>query len=275
MKKLLISLVTISTFFYTKVFGKDMDPELTNLKRENESLQQRISCLEHEKEDLLQKLFEHQMNNQKANTSSFEVISTLNRIPTEDKITKDCADLLQNLINVNTRTDQIIKNAEVIDRHSNKELKIKSVIKELAIMQDVVQKKLEVYSKHEEDLLRTCNRQKETLAAHIKQLKDQLSTEQKEYPEITDLKLYKNLMSSINVVKALRKSKPADQAKKIKLFEEKLLTYTKLKIQESDFNRLENKTKDFSDNIVKIKMTLSDLAEKNDTLEEKFISQTS
>ncbi len=271
MKKSLFSLTIISAFFCTEVFGRSIKTELINLKEENKSLQQKISCLEHEKEELLQKLFENQINNQKTDTSSFEVISALNKIPTEDTITKDCATLLQNLTNISARTDQIIKNAELINQNPNKEYKIQSVIKELAIMQDSVQKKLEFYSKHEENLLKTCNQQKESLAFHIEQLKSQLSHEQKKYPEIINLKLYENLMNSINVVKMLRKNKPADQSKKIKLFEEKLLTYTKLKIQESDFNRLEHKTKDFSDNIVKIKITLSDIAKKNDKLEEMLI----
>ncbi len=274
MKKLLVGLTVISTFFCTKVFGKSMEAELSNLKEENESLLQKVSCLEHEKEELLQKLFEHQLNEQK-NNSSFELISALNKIPAEDNITRDCANLLKNLSNINVRTDQILKNAELLDENPSKEYQIASITEELKTMQDVVQKKLKLYDRHEDDLLRTCNQQKESLASHIEQLKNQLSIEQKEYPEITNIKLYENLMNSINVVKAIRQSKPAAQAKKIKLFEEKLLAYTKLKIQESDFNRLENKTRDFSDNIVKIKMMLSDIAEKNEQLEEKFISQTS
>ncbi len=270
MKKLLVGLTVVSTFLCTNVFGKNMKVELSDLKEENETLLQKVTYLEHEKEELLQKLFEQQLNDKK-NISSLEVISVLNKIPTEDRITKDCANLLQNLTNINVRTDQILKNAEMIDQNPSKEYQITSITEELKTMQDIVQKKLEIYSKHEENLLKTCNQQKESLAAHIEQLKNQLSSEQKKYPEITDLKLYENLMKSINVVKMIRKNKPAAQAKKIKLFEDKLLTYTKLKIQESDFNRLENKTKDFSDNIVKIKITLSDIAEKNDQLEEMFI----
>ena len=274
MRKLLVGLTVISTFFCTKVFGKSMEAELSNLKEENESLLQKISCLEHEKEELLQKLFEHQLSAQK-NNSSFELISVLNEIPAEDNITRDCANLLKNLTNINVRTDQILKNAELVDQNSDKEYQIASITEELKTMQNVVQKKLKLYDKHEGELLRTCNQHKESLATHIDQLKKQLSAEQKEYPEMTNLKLYENLMNSINVVKTIRQSKSAAQAKKLKLFEEKLLSYAKLKIQESDFNRLENKTKDFSDNIIKIKMMLSDIAEKNELLEEKFISQTS
>ena len=274
MKKLLVGLTVVSTFLCTKVFGKSIEAELSNLKEENEALLQKVSYLEHEKEELLQKLFENQLNNKK-NDSSFEVISALNKIPTDDKITKDCANLLQNLISINVRTDQILKNTEIINQNSDKEYQIASITEELKAMQDIVQKKLKIYSNHEEDLLKTCNKQKESLASHIEQLKNQLSIEQQEYPEMTDLKLYENLMNSISVVKTIRKNKPAAQAKKLKLFEEKLLAYTKLKIQESDFNRLEHKTKDFSDNIVKIKMALSDIAKKNDKLEEKFISEAS
>ena len=97
---------------------RELSDRNTILERENSSLRDQIQKLqdnvldsddrsktltikllnlEQEKEELLQKLFNHQMNIQEVKAVSFELNSLLNQIPTEDEITKDCIELLKNL----------------------------------------------------------------------------------------------------------------------------------------------------------------------------------
>ena len=245
---------------------KLQDKELDSDDR-NRLLTIKLLNLEQEKEELLQKLFDHQMNIQEVKTVSFELNSLLNQIPAEDEITKDCIGLLKDISDMNNRVDQILKGAESIELNSDKGHQIEELIKELKTMQELVQKKVTFYKNHELKLMELCNREKNKLPRRLALLKNQLTEELKKYPELSNLKLEENLMSSINTIKTFRQNKSADEAEKIKSLENTLHGYMGLKIRESDLHRLEKKTRDFSDNVAKNEIMSADFIKKNDKLE--------
>lgn len=237
--------------------GRDEDVNKLNIK---------VLSLEQEVEELLQKLFDYQMNAQEIKTVSFELNLLLNQIKAEDEITKDCIKLLQNLTDISKRIDNILDNVESIELDFEKLDKIESSIKEVNAIQDLVQQKMDFYHKHEAKLIALCNKDKEMLPIQLKHLKSNLAEEQKKYPEIAKLNLEENFMNSIKLVKAFRQTKPEKQASEIKLLEKSLYDYIKLKIKESDLQRLETKTRGFSDNIAKIKIMSEDLLDKKEEL---------
>ena len=267
---------------------RELSDRNTVLERENSSLQDQIQKLqdnaldsddkaramsikllnlEQEKEELLQKLFERQMSIQEVKAVSFELNSLLNQIPTEDEITKDCIELLKDLSDMNSRIDQILKSVESVELSPEKGHQIEEISKELKTMRELVRKKVRFYKNHELKLMDLCNREKNKLPRRLEQLKTRLTIELKKYPELSNLKLEENLMSSINTIKTFRQNKSSDQAEQIKLLENDLHGYVGLKIRESDLHRLEKKTQDFSDNIAKIEMMSADFVKKNDKLE--------
>ena len=229
------------------------------------SLNIRVLNLEQEKEELLQKLFDYQMNTQEIKSVSFELNALLNQISTEDEIAKNCKTLLQDLTDINGRVDQILNSAQSVEINSERKDLIESILKELETKQDISRQKLDYFSNHEKDLIDLCNKNKTTMKS-IDQIRNQLLTDQKKYPEIANLNFEENFINSLNVVKAFRQNKTSKKAKEIKLFEKKLYEYGKLKIQQSDLQRLERQTKDFSDDIAKTKEILEDLAKKNKKL---------
>jgi hypothetical protein len=231
------------------------------------SLNIKILNLEQEKEELLQKLFDHQMNTQEIKSVSFELNSLLNQISAEDEIAKDCKKLLQDLTDIDNRLDQILDSAQSVEINSERKDQIESILKELKTKQDIAKQKLNFFDNHEKDLITVCNKNKETLSP-LSQIRDQLLAEQKKYPEIANLNLEKNFINSINVVKAFRQNKTAKQAAEIKLFEKKLYEYIKLNMKKANLQRLEHQVKDFSDNIVKAKEILADLMKKSKKLKE-------
>lgn len=231
------------------------------------SLGIKILNLEQEKEELLQKLFDHQRNTQEIQSVSFELNSLLNQISTDDEITKDCKKLLQDLTDINNRVDQILSSAQSVEINSERKDQIESILKELKTKQDVAKQKLNFFENHERDLITICNKNKETLSP-LNQIRDQLLVEQKKYPEIANLNLEENFINSINVVKAFRQNKTAKQAVEIKLFEKKLYEYIKLNMKKADLQRLEHQAKNFSDDIVKAKEILEDLMKKSKKLKE-------
>ncbi len=286
MKELLVKLKDRLTKLQNQV--AELSERNVILERENSSLQSQIQelqdakldnddktklldiklmNLEQEKEELLQKLFDQQMNVQEAKTVSFELSSLLNQIPAEDETTKDCIKLLQDLNDIDNRIDQILKSAEIIELNSDRGRKIEEIIKELQSMQNLAQTKINFYKKHEQELMVLCNKDKAELPKKLKQLKDQLIDEQKKYPELTNVKLEENLMNSTNIIKSLRQNKSAEQSKKIKSLEKIFHEFVGLKIKESDVHLLEKKARDFSDNIAKIEVILANFIKKNDKLE--------
>lgn len=285
-KKLLIQLKNRLNELSNQV--RELSDHNTVLERENSSLRNQIQKLqdnaldsddrtkalsvkllnlEQEKEELLQKLFEHQMDIQEVKAVSFELNSLLNQIPTEDEITKDCIELLKDLSDMNNRIDQILKSVESVELSPDKGHQIEEILKELKTMQELVHKKVKFYKNHELKLMDLCNKEKDKLPRRLEQLKTRLTIELKKYPELSNLKLEENLMSSINTIKTFRQNKSADQAEQIKLLENDLHGYVGLKIRESDFHRLEKKTRDFSDNIAKIEVMSVDFIKKNNKLE--------
>lgn len=238
----------------------------TDRDEEIKKLNIRVLSLEQEIEELLQKLFDYQLNAQEVKTISFELNLLLNQIPAEDEITKDCIKLLRDLTSISNRIDKILESMESIELDLEKADQIESGIKEVDVIQDLVQQKIDFYHKHEEKLMALCNKDKEILPIQLKQLKSDLLEKQKEYPEISNLNLEENFMNSIKLLKAFRQNKPKKQASEIKLFEKSFYDYIKLKVKESDIQRLENKTRDFSDNIAKIKIISKDLLDKKDEL---------
>lgn len=248
----------------------------TDRDKEVDRLNIKVLNLEREVEELLQKLFDYQMNAQEIKTVSFELNLLLNQIPAEDEITKDCVKLLQNLTDINKRIDKTLKDAESIEPDFEKADQIESDIKEMNAIQNLVQQKIDFYHKHEEKLMTLCNKDKEILPIQLKQLKSNLLEEQKKYPEIAKLNLEENFMNSIKLVKSFRQTKPEEQASELKLLEKSLYDYIKLKVKESDLQRLDSKTRDFSDNIAKIKMMSEELLDKKDelnTLRDRIISK--
>ncbi len=238
-----------------------------NNDNENKRLSIKLLHLEQEKEELLQKLFEHQMNVQEVKEVSFELNSLLNQIPAEDETTKDCIKLLQDLTDMDNRIKQLISSTEIIELNSDKSHKIEELIKELKTMQELVQKKVEFYKNHEQKLTTLCNKKKTELPKQLEQTRTQLTQELKKYPELSNIKLEENLMNNIKTIKTFRKNKSAEQADKIKSLEKTLNEYVKLKIKETDLRRLETKTRTFSDNIEKIEVMIADFIKKNERLE--------
>jgi len=231
------------------------------------SLNIKILNLEQEKEELLQKLFNHQMNNQEIKSVSFELNSLLNQVSMEDEITKDSKKLLQELTDINNRVDQILNSAQSVEINSERKDQIESIIEELKTKQNIARQKLNFFNNHEKKLINLCNQNKMTDES-LNQIRNQLSTEQKKYPEIANLNLEENFVNNINVIKALRQNKPAEQAEKIKLFEKKLYEYIKLNIKKSDLQQLKHQTQNFSDTIVKIKELLENFLKKSKKLGE-------
>lgn len=223
--------------------------------------------MEREKEELLQKLFDQHVSIQEEKAVSFELNSLLNQIPTEDEITKDCIKLLQDLDDMDVRVNQILSNAESLTLDLDKVGRIEKIIEDLKVMQESVQKKVEFYKKHEQKLMELCNKEKYKLPNKLEQLKKELIEEQNKFSSMQNLKIEENLMNSIYTIKAFRQSQSAEQAEQLNLFEKKLHEYAGLKIKESDLHRLENKTKDFSDNIAKIEMMSLKFIKNNDRLE--------
>jgi len=238
-----------------------------NIRNKDDEIEKQKIKLQYssdENEELLKKLSEYQKNTQERAEIPFELNSLLNQISTEDEITKDCVEFLQDLTDLDRRIDQIFNKS--IEQDSDLVYQIKGIEQEITTKQKLLSEKLDIYENHEIKLLERCNENKNKLPEQINHLHNQITEELKKYPELSNLKLEENLMNN-NIIKTFRQNQPAEQAEEIKSLEKSLHEYYGLKIQESDLHVFEKRTQNFSDNIAKIKLLTAAFIEKYDRLE--------
>lgn len=228
----------------------------------------KIIALEEEKADLLQKLFEHQMDVQKIKAVSFELNSLLNQMPPEDDITRECRDFVKTITDTNNRLGELVQEIEKSPTTYERGLKIKSLIEDISSNKKLIKMKLNFFREHEQNLINIHKKEIISVPERLQELKTQLETEKKKYKELANLKIEENLMNSINIIKAFRLSKDKDEAKKIKILEKALHEYICLKIKESELKQLETKIKSFTEDIDKIELISTEFINRYDKLEQ-------